>query len=149
MTNYHGTLYIKDCNFSVNIQNKLFYKINDNMTISSHSSFLLNSTLLFPEYSLYSIQGITTIVYIFVRMSTTSHVHSKLILVFYIKPIKRITMSYQECFCICIIYLVNSCTYLNDICITYWLLQRTKFVLFSFLQLESTRQWNHGFKMCE
>jgi len=70
--------------------------MNDNMTISYHSSFLLNSILLFPEYSLYSIQCIITIVYIFVQMSTTSHVHSKLILVFYTKPIKRIKMSDQN-----------------------------------------------------
>jgi len=38
--------------------------MKDNVTISYHSHFLLNSTLLFPEYSFYSLQHITSIVLI-------------------------------------------------------------------------------------
>jgi len=51
--------------FSVITQNKLYYKIKDNMTISYHSRFLLNSTLLFPEYLFYSIQHNTSILLIY------------------------------------------------------------------------------------
>ena len=122
--------------------------MNDKMTISYHSSFLLYTKLLFPEYSFYSIQHITFILYLSIRMSTTSHVHSMLISIFKQSPLKNKNVG-PECFCICIIYFVNTCKYLNDICVTYWPLQCTKFVIFSFLQLESTRQWKHGCKKCE
>ena len=66
----------KRFHFSVIIKNKLFYKLKDNMTISYHSIFLLNSTLLFPEYSFYSTQHITFILYLSVHMFTTSKIHS-------------------------------------------------------------------------
>jgi hypothetical protein len=92
MANKHGTLYSNVCNFSVIIQNKLFYKMKDNMTISYHSIFLLNSTLLFPEYSFYSTHHITFILYLSVRMSTTSHVHSMLISIFIQRSLKE-----QQC----------------------------------------------------
>jgi len=89
MVNQHGNIQTIAI-FSVITQYKLFYKLKDNMTVIYHACFLLNSTLLFPEYSFYSFQHITSILYLFVWMSTTSQVHSKLISIFYIKPIKRI-----------------------------------------------------------
>jgi hypothetical protein len=79
-TTWHHTQKIEI--FSVITQNKLFYKTKENVTISYHSRFLTNSSLLFPEYSFYSIQQ--SILHLLVRMSTTSQVHSKLIFLFYI-----------------------------------------------------------------
>ena len=38
--------------------------MTDSVTISYHSCFLLNSTLLFPEYSFYPFQHITSILLI-------------------------------------------------------------------------------------
>ena len=57
--------YTKITIFSVITQNKLFYKNKEIVTISYHSRFWLSS-ILFPEYSFYTIQQNTSILLIYI-----------------------------------------------------------------------------------